>query len=104
MYADKWEAIRTTLGRTKVLSGSRGARLSTTSLLNAESPSFVVLTLQTFLCSIGLLCGSHIDEAESTRLSCMRIAHDVGLLNSTVLLEETSEVFFKQTRVDACDK
>jgi hypothetical protein len=64
----------------------------------------VDLALQTFLGSVCLLRCDHLDETETARLLCVGIAHDVALLNFTILLEETCDLVFSQTGVDAGDE
>jgi hypothetical protein len=61
-------------------------------------------TLQTFLGSVSLLRGHHLDETESTRFSGVRVAHDVALLNITIFLEKTSDLVFRETGMYASNK
>lgn len=96
--------VNTTLWRAKVFAGGWGAWLGATSLLNAQSPSVDLLALQTLLCGVGLLAGHHVDEAEAARFTRVRIAHDVALLNLSVLFEQTCDIGFAQTRMDTSDK
>jgi hypothetical protein len=64
----------------------------------------VDLTLQTLLGHVSLVGGNHLDKAEAARLLCVRIAHDVALLNLAVLLKKTRHLFLGKRRVDAGDK
>jgi len=61
-------------------------------------------TLQTFLGSVSLLRGHHLDETESTRFSGVRVAHDVALLDITIFLEKTSDLVFRETGMYASNK
>lgn len=94
----------TSLGWTKVLSGSGSSWSGTTSLLDAESAAFVDLALKTTLGGVGLLGCDHLDETETTRFTSVRVAHDAASLDITVLLKETTDFILGQTRVDASDK
>lgn len=60
--------------------------------------------LQALLGSVCLVGGDHLDEAKTTRLLGVRIAHDVALLDLAILLEEASNLFFGQGGVDASDE
>lgn len=62
------------------------------------------LTLQTLLGGVCLIRGDHLDETEATRLLGVRIAHDVALLDLTVLLEQACDLVLGQGRVNAGDK
>lgn len=98
------KAQLTTLRGSKVFSGSRRAGSGTARLLDTESAAFVLLTLQSLLGSIGLIRGDHLDKSKTTTLLGMRIAHDLTLLDLTVLLEEARNLGLGQTGVDASDK
>jgi hypothetical protein len=89
-----------TLGRTKVLAGSRGTGTAATSLFDAESATFDHLALQTFLGGIGLLRRHHLDEAKPTGLLGVRVDHDGAVLHITVLLEQARDIGLGQARVD----
>ena len=62
------------------------------------------LALQTLLGSVCLVRGDHLDETEATRLLCVGVAHDVALLNFTILLEEACDLVLGQAGVDASDE
>lgn len=62
------------------------------------------LTLQTLLGGICLLSGDHLYEAKATRLLGVGVAHDVALLDFTVLLEQTCDLLLAQGGVDAGDE
>jgi hypothetical protein len=94
----------TAFGGTEVLSGSRSARTSTASLLDAESTALNHLTLKTLLGGISLVRGDHLDEAEATRLSSVGIFHDLALLDLTVLLKEAGNLCLLEARVDTGDE
>lgn len=94
----------TTLGGAEVLSRSRGARPSATSLFNAESAAFNLLSLQALLSGVGLVRCDHFNEAKATRLFGMGVAHDLALLNLTVFLEKAGDLRFGQTRVNTSDE
>jgi len=89
---------------TKVFARGRGTRTGTTSLLDAQGTTFDNLALKTILGSIGLLSGHHLDEAKATRLLGVGIKHDLTLLDITVLLEKTSDLLLRKTRVDTGDE
>lgn len=94
----------TALGRAVVLARSGSTRAGTTRLLDAQGPALVDLTLETLLGSVGLVRGNHLDEAEAARLLRVRVAHDVALLNLTILLEQTCNLLLGQTGVDTGDE
>jgi hypothetical protein len=94
----------TSLGRTEVLARGRGTRASTSSLLNAQRATLNHLTLETFLSSLGLLRGDHLDEAEATRLLSMRVTHDLTLFDIAIFLEHLGNLGFGKTRVNAGDE
>lgn len=94
----------TSLGRAKVLSGSGSSGLCTAGLLDAQSAAFVGLALEGVLGSIGLVGGDHLDEAESTRLAGVGVAHDAAGLDFTVLDEETTNLVLGEAGVDAGDE
>jgi hypothetical protein len=56
----------------------------------------VHFALQSFLGGIGLLWSDHLNEAKTARLLCVRITHDVALLDFTILLEEASDFFLAE--------
>jgi hypothetical protein len=62
------------------------------------------LSLKTLLRCVSLLRGDHLDEAKTTRLLSVRIAHDVTLLYLAVLLEETGDLFFAKSRMNSSDE
>ena len=62
------------------------------------------LALQALLGSVCLVGGDHLDEAKTTRLLSVRIAHDVTLLYLAVLLEETGDLFFAKSRMNSSDE
>jgi hypothetical protein len=64
----------------------------------------VNLALQTLLGSVCLVRGNHLDETEATRLLGVRVAHDVALLDLTILLEQTCDLILGQRRVNASDE
>jgi hypothetical protein len=64
----------------------------------------VDLALKSFLGGISLVRGDHLDESEAARVLGMGIAHDVALLDLTVLLEETRDLFLRERGVDARDE
>lgn len=92
------------LRRSEVLAGSRGPGARTPSLLDAESPALIDLTLQGILCGIGILRSDHLDEAEATALAGMWVTHYVALLDLSVLLEEAGDLLFGEAWVDAGDE
>ena len=75
----------TALGRTEVFARGRSAGFGAASLLDAESPAFDVLALQAILRCVRLLSGHHANKAEAARLSCPWVAHDVALLDFSIL-------------------
>jgi hypothetical protein len=60
--------------------------------------------LKGVLCSVCILGTDHLDEAEATALAGVWVTHDVALLDSAVLLEEDSDLFLGQARVDTSDE
>lgn len=96
--------LPTSLWWSKVFSRSWGTRTSTTSLLNAQGSTFNDLTLQTLLGSISLIRGNHFDETKATRFTGVRVTHDLALLNITILLKETRNLFFEKTWVDTSNE
>lgn len=93
-----------TLGRAEVFARGGGSRARASRLLDAESPALVDLALERVLRRIGVLRADHLDESESAALAGVWVTHDVALLDSAVLLEEDSDLFLGQTRVDASDE
>jgi hypothetical protein len=92
------------LGGTKVFARSRGPRASTPRLLDAERPTLVNLALEGILGGVRVLGSDHLDESEATALAGVWVTHDVALLDPSVLLEEDSDLFLGQARVDAGDE
>lgn len=97
-------AILTALRRTVVLARSGCAGTGTAGLLDAQRPALVDLALQTLLGSVSLLRGDHLDETEAARLLRVRVAHDVALLDFTILLEETCDLVLGQRWMNAGDE
>jgi hypothetical protein len=64
----------------------------------------VDLTLEALLSCVSLVGGDHLDETEATRLLCVRVAHDVTLLDLAILLEETSDLLLGKRGMDASDE
>jgi hypothetical protein len=93
--------ILTALRWTVVLARSRSARTGATSLLNAQSPALMDLTLKALLGRVSLLSGNHLNETKAARVLCVRVAHDVALLDLAILLEETGDLFLGERGVDA---
>jgi hypothetical protein len=60
--------------------------------------------LETFTSGISSIGGDHLNEPKATRVTRVRIAHDVTLLNLSIFLEKTSHVNFGETRVNAGDE
>ena len=60
--------------------------------------------METFTSSISSLGGDHLDEPKATRVTRVRIAHDVALLDLSIFFEKTSYVNLSETRVDASDE
>jgi len=60
--------------------------------------------LKALLGGISLISSNHLDETEATRLLCMRIQHDLALLDITILLEETGYLQLGETRMDTGDE
>jgi hypothetical protein len=96
--ATRWGMLLTTLGRAIVLARGGSARTSTTGLGTLVSTRRVALGLKTDLFdvhgttlelgavessngSLGLLCRLHGHETEATRVTCVRVIHDLRLLN-----------------------
>lgn len=96
--------LLTTLGRSKVLSGSWSTWSASASLLNAQGTTFVDLTLESVLGGIGLVALGKVDEAEATRLLGVWVQHDVALDDFTVLAKETGDVLLSELWVDAGDE
>jgi hypothetical protein len=94
----------TTLGGAVVLARRGGTGFGTAGLLNAQRPTLVDFTLETLLGGISLVRGDHLDETEAARLLCVRIAHNVALLDLAILLEQTRDLFLGERRVDAGDE
>jgi hypothetical protein len=94
----------TTLRWAIVLARGRGTRTSATSLLDAQCPALMNLALESLLGRISLLSGDHLDETEAAGVLCVRVAHDVALLNFAILLEQTRHLLLSQRRVNARDK
>jgi hexokinase len=88
----------------EVFARSRGPRASTPSLLDAERPALVNLALERILGRIGVLGGDHLDKAKATALAGVWVTHNVALLDPAVLLEEDSDLFLGQARVNAGDE
>lgn len=91
-------------GWTEVLPGSRGAGPGATSLLNRKGASLELLALQTLFSSISLIRGDHLDEAEASGLLGVGVAHDLALLDGSVLSEQTGDLILGQAGVDAGDE
>lgn len=94
----------TALGGPEVFAWGRSTGTATASLLNAEGAALDDLALQAFLGRVGLFSSGHVYEAEATRLLGVRVHHDRAVVDIAVLLEQTRNVGFSQTRVDAGDK
>jgi hypothetical protein len=62
------------------------------------------LTLEALLSCISLVRGDHLDETEATRLLCVRVAHNVTLLDLAILLEETGDLLLGERGMDASDE
>ena len=82
--------------------GSTGTRA--TSFLNAQGSTLNNLALKAFLGRIGLLSSHHLDKSKSAGFFGMRVEHDLTLLNRTILLEQTCNLLFRETRVNASYK
>ena len=95
---------QTSLWWTVVSSWSRGTWTSTTSLLDGKSAALVDLALQGLLRGIGFLRSDHLHESEAARLLGMGVAHDLALLDGTVLGEQASHLILRQAGVDTSDK
>jgi len=89
---------------TKVLARSWGTRTGATGLLNAQSTTFDNLSLETLLGGISLFGSDHFDEAEATRLLGMGIKHNLTFFDVAILLEETGNFGFGETRMDTGDE
>jgi hypothetical protein len=59
------------------------------------------LTLKALLGRVSLLSGNHLNETKAARVLCVRVAHDVALLDLAILLEETGDLFLGERGVDA---
>lgn len=94
----------TSLGWTEILARSWRARASTTSLLDRERTALVDLALQSLLGGIGLLSRHHLNEAEASALASVWVAHDVALLDLSVLLKQARDLVFGQAWVDTSDE
>lgn len=94
----------TTLGWAIVLARGRGARTSATSLLDAQCPALMDLALETLLGRISLLSGDHLDETEAAGVLCVRVTHDVALLDFAILLKQTRNLLLGQRRMDTRHK
>jgi hypothetical protein len=94
----------TTLGRAVVLARGGSTRAGTASFLDAQSPALMNFTLKALLGSISLVRRVHEDESKATRLLRVRITHDVALVYSAILLEQTGNFLLGETGVDACDE
>ena len=92
------------LGGTKVFARSRSPRASAPRLLDAERPALVNLALEGILGGVRVLGSDHLDESEATALAGVWVTHNVALLDPSVLLEEDSDLFLGQARVDAGDE
>ena len=92
------------LGGTEVFARSRSPRASAPRLLDAERPALVNLALEGILGGIRVLGSDHLDESEATALAGVWVTHNVALLDPSVLLEEDSDLFLGQARVDAGDE
>jgi hypothetical protein len=93
--------LRTSLRGAKVLAGSRGARTSSTGLLNAQCSALDLLALEAFLGSLGLLGGDHLDKSETTGFLGVRVAHDLALLDIAILLKHLGDLGLGELGVDA---
>jgi hypothetical protein len=89
---------------TKVLARSWGTRTGATGLFNAQSTTFDNLSLETLLGGISLFGSDHFDEAEATRLLGMGIKHNLTFFDVAILLEETGNFGFGETRMDTGDE
>lgn len=93
--------LLTSLRRSEVLSRRGVAWLRSAGPLDAQRTTFINLTLQAFLSCIGLVSRHHVDETEATRVAGVGVAHDVALLDLAIFLEQTSDIFFTELRMDA---
>ena len=94
----------TSLWRAEVFTWRWGPWSASPSFLNAQSATFDVLTLETFLCCIRLIGSNHFHKAEATGLLGVWIFHDGTSLNFTVLLEHAHDVLLVEARMDASNK
>lgn len=92
------------LGRAKVFARSRGAGTGTASLLDAQGATLDDFALKTLFGSIGHIRSHHLDESEATGFLAVGIAHNLALLDLTVLLEEARNLSLGQLRVDTSDE
>lgn len=95
---------RTSLWWSEVFAWSWRAWASTTRLLDAQRAALVDLALQCFLGSICLFCRHHLHEAKATALAGVWVAHDVALLDLSVLLKQAGDLLFSEAWVDAGDE
>jgi hypothetical protein len=104
-FVESGRTARTvSLGWTEVLSGGRRARAGTTRLLDAQGATIDDFTLQSLPGRLSLFRSDHLDEAESTRLLGVRIAHNLALLHITILLKHLGDLIFSKTRVDSSNE
>ena len=97
-------ALRTSLRRTEVLARRWSTRARSSRFLNAESAALNLFALEALLGSVGLIGGHHLDEAEAARLLGVGVAHDLALLDFTVLLEKTGYLRLGKTRMDTSNE
>jgi hypothetical protein len=83
-------------------SGSAGAIAAR--LLNAQSTTFEVGSVQAFDGSLSLLSASKLDKAKSTGVVGVRIAHNVGILDVAKFLEGSDEILISDAGSDASDE
>lgn len=95
---------RTSLGWPEVFARSGRTRPRATSFLNAQSPAFVHLALQGFLCGVCFFCSNHLNEAEAARLAGVWVTHYVAFFHLAVLLKQTGNLSLRETWVDAGDE
>ena len=74
---------------------------STASFLDAQGSAFDHFTLQAILRCIGLLWCHHFNEAEPSRFTGVRIAHDIALLHISVFLKHAGHFFLAESRMNA---
>jgi hypothetical protein len=96
--------VLTSLGGPEILAGSRGARTSPTSLLNAQCATLDRLTLETFPGSLSLFRGYHLNKAEATGLLGVRVSHNLALFDITILLKHLGHLGLGELGVDASDE